>query len=360
MGIFSEAWLAATIALATPLIFASMGELISQRAGILNVGLEGMMLCGAFGAFLAMWATDSFLIGLVAGAAAGVALALVMAALTLGAGADQIVAGVGLGILAVGLTSFVFEEIFLSKAQVVMPVPEPVAIPVLSDIPGVGDALFDQTLLVYGAWVSVAIVWFILYRTTWGLAIRSAGENPAAADTAGVSVTRVRCVGVLMAGLGAGIGGAYLTIGQVGLFVEQISAGQGYIALAAVIFGGWRPLPVLGACFVFAGTNALQLQLQAKGGVPPSVWVALSVVAIVVLVYHVWQRRAFRASADLPAIAVAVLGLVLAVIAPDFSLPAELWLAVPYLVALLALAGLVARVRMPQRLGIPYVRGEKA
>lgn len=357
MGAFTDAWLAATLALAAPLIFAAMGELVSQRAGVLNVGLEGMMLCGAFAAFLTMWATDSYLLGLVAGAAAGVALAVVMALLTLGAGADQIVAGVGLGILAVGITSFVFEEIFLSKPQVVLPVPDPVEIPVLSAIPGIGRAVFDQSALVYLSWLTVAVTWFVLYRTTWGLALRSAGENPAAADTAGINVNRVRCIGVLMAGLGAGIGGACLTIGQVGLFVEQISAGQGYIALAAVIFGGWRPVMVLGACFVFAGTNALQLQLQARSEVPPSVWLAVSLVALVVLASHLLRRRGFRWKADLPAVALAVAGLVLALVNPNISLPAELWLAMPYVIALLALAGLVARVRMPQRLGIPYHRG---
>jgi simple sugar transport system permease protein len=360
MGAFSDAWLAATLALATPLIFAAMGELVSQRAGVLNVGLEGMMLCGAFGAFLAMWGTGSFLVGLFVGAASGVALAGVMALLTLVAKADQIVSGVGLGILAIGVTSFVFEEIFLSKPQVVMPVPDPVAIPGLSSIPGIGHAAFDQTLMVYASWLTVPAVWFVLYRTTWGLAIRSAGENPAASDTAGVSVGWTRCAGILAAGLGAGVGGAYLTIGQVGLFVEQISAGQGYIALAAVIFGGWRPFTVFGACLVFAGTNALQLQLQAKAGVPPSVWIALSVVALVVLALRVRRRRAFAARADLAVVAVAAIGVVLAIVHPDISLPAELWLAMPYVIALLALAGLVARVRMPQRLGIPYARGERA
>jgi len=259
--------------------------------------------------------------------------------------------------LAVGVTSFVFEEIFLSKPQVVLPVPDTVAIPLLSDLPGIGEAMFDQSLLVYLSWLSVALVWFVLYRTTWGLALRSAGENPAAADTAGINVNRVRCIGILLAGLGAGIGGAFLTIGQVGLFVEQISAGQGYIALAAVIFGGWRPLMVLGACLVFAGTNALQLQLQARAGVPPSVWIAVALIAAAVLVLHVWRHRGFQWKADLPAAAIAVVGLVLAFVNPDISLPAELWRTVPYVVALLALAGLVARVRMPRRLGVPYDRG---
>lgn len=356
MGAFGDAWLAATLALATPLILAAMGELISQRAGVLNVGLEGMMLCGAFAAFLTMWKTDSYLLGLLGGIAAGMALAAVMAVLTLKARADQIVAGVGLGILAIGLTSFVFEEIFLSKPQVVLPVPEAVAIPLLSDLPGIGEAAFDQSALVYVSWIVVALVWFLLYRTTWGLALRAAGENPAAAETAGISVVKVRCLGILAAGVGAGLGGACLTIGQVGLFVEQISAGQGYIALAAVIFGGWRPVAVMGACFVFAGTNALQLQLQARAEVPRSVWVAMVLVGVLVALLDVKRRHRFNATTAGPAVAVIVAGIVLAVVEPDIALPAELWLAAPYVVALLALAGLVARVHMPRGLGIPYER----
>jgi simple sugar transport system permease protein len=266
---------------------------------------------------------------------------------------------VGLGILAIGLTSFVFEQLFLSKPQVVLEVPGPVAVPGLSDLPGVGQVLFRQPLLVYLSWAVVLLAWWVLYRTTWGLAIRSAGEAPAASDTAGISVDGIRWAGVLVAGSMAGLGGCVLSIGQVGLFVEQISAGQGYIALAAVIFGGWRPFRVLGACLVFAGTNALQLQLQAKDGVPGSVWAAIALLGLVVLALQLRRPagRSWRTSA--PAAAVALLGAALALGHPAISLPSELWLAAPYIVALLAIAGLVGRVRMPRALGIPHERAAR-
>ncbi len=356
MDPFGAAWLATTLTLATPLVFAAVGELISERSGVINIGLEGMMLVGAFFSFLVAWASGSFWLGVAAGIGAGMALAAVMGLLSLKAGADQIVVGVGLNILALGLTSFLFEQIFLSKPQVVMAVPKPVAVPGLSGIGGIGQAVFRQPVLVYLSWLTVLAAWWVLYRTTWGLAVRSAGETPAAADTAGIRVDRVRWIGTLVAGCLGGLGGAVLSVGQVGLFVQQISAGQGYIALAAVIFGGWRPLGVLGACLFFAGTNALQLQLQAKDSVPGAVWAA---VALVALVYAAWRLRRPETrswgTAGSTGLVIA-LGAGLALLRPSVSLPSELWLALPYVVALLALAGLVGRVRMPRSLGVAYNR----
>jgi general nucleoside transport system permease protein len=353
---FGAAWLATTLTLATPLVFAAVGELISERTGVINIGLEGMMLAGAFFSFLVAWASGSFWLGVAAGLGAGAGLAVVMALLSLEARADQIVVGVGLNILALGLTSFVFEQLFLSRQQVVMAVPKPVAIPGLSELGGIGQAVFRQPVLVYVSWLTVLAAWWVLYRTTWGLAIRAAGETPSAADTAGIRVDRVRWVGTLVAGCLGGLGGAVLSIGQVGLFVQQISAGQGYIALAAVIFGGWRPLGVLGACLFFAGTNALQLQLQAKDSVPGAVWAAVALVAVV---FAAWRLRRPETrtwgTAGSTGLVIA-LGAGLALLRPSVSLPSELWLALPYVVALLALAGLVGRVRMPRSLGLAYER----
>lgn len=355
MDPFGAAWLATMLTLATPLTFAAIGELISERAGVINIGLEGMMLVGAFFSFLVAWSTGSFALGILAGVAAGTALSCVMAFLSLQAKANQIVVGVGLNILALGLTSFVFEEIFLNKAQVVLPIPGPVAIPGLSSIPGIGDVVFRQPLLVYVSWLVVVGAWFTLTRTTWGLAIRSAGETPAAADTAGVNVNRVRWAGVLTAGFFGGLGGTILSIGQVGLFVQNISAGQGYIALAAVIFGGWRAWGVFGACLVFAGANAMQLRLQGED-VPAAVWIAVALVAGVALALKLRQpgTRPVRASGWAGVVIAGAV--VLAVAQPSFTLPSELWLALPYVVALLAVAGLVGRVRMPSALAIPYER----
>jgi ABC-type uncharacterized transport system permease subunit len=353
---FGAAWLATTLTLATPLVFAAVGELISERTGVINIGLEGMMLAGAFFSFLVAWASGSFWLGVAAGLGAGAGLAVVMALLSLEARADQIVVGVGLNVLALGLTSFVFEQLFLSRQQVVMAVPKPVAIPGLSELGGIGQAVFRQPVLVYVSWLTVLAAWWVLYRTTWGLAIRAAGETPSAADTAGIRVDRVRWVGTLVAGCLGGLGGAVLSIGQVGLFVQQISAGQGYIALAAVIFGGWRPLGVLGACLFFAGTNALQLQLQAKDSVPGAVWAAVALVAVV---FAAWRLRRPETrtwgTAGSTGLVIA-LGAGLALLRPSVSLPSELWLALPYVVALLALAGLVGRVRMPRSLGLAYER----
>jgi general nucleoside transport system permease protein len=356
MDPFGAAWLATTLTLATPLIFAAIGEMISERAGVINIGLEGMMLVGAFFSFLVAWSTGSFWLGVLAGIAAGTILSSVMALLSLQANANQIVVGVALNILALGLTSFVFEEIFLSRAQVVLPVPDPVSLPGLSSIPGVGPVVFRQPLLVFVSWLVVVLAWVVLSRTTWGLAIRSAGEAPAAADTAGLDVNRVRWAGVLAAGCLGGLGGTVLSIGQVGVFVQNISAGQGYIALAAVIFGGWRVWGVFAACLVFAGTNAMQLRLQDEASVPPTVWVVVAIVVGAALAWRLREPQQHLARATGWAGVVVAVALVLAVVRPAFTLPSELWLALPYVVALLAVAGLVGRVRMPSSLGTPYQR----
>lgn len=356
MDPFGTAWLATMLTLATPLIFAAVGELVSERAGVINIGLEGMMLGGAFFSFLVAWSTGSFWLGVLAGVAAGTVLSSVMAFLSLQAKANQIVVGVGLNILALGLTSFVFEEIFLSKEQVVLPIPGLVSIPGLSSIPGVGSAVFRQPLLVYLSWLVVVAAWFVLSRTRWGLTIRAAGETPAAADTAGINVNRVRWSGVLTAGFLGGLGGTVLSIGQVGLFVQNISAGQGYIALAAVIFGGWRVWGVLGACLVFAGANATQLRLQGEDSVPPAVWVVVAIVAAVALAWRLRRPGAYLGRTASWAAVVIAVAVVLAVVRPSFTLSSELWLALPYVVALLAVAGLVGRVRMPSALAQPYER----
>jgi simple sugar transport system permease protein len=232
-------------------------------------------------------------------------------------------------------------------------------IPLLSKTPIVGQALFGQTLFVYLALIGVAVAWFVLYRTSWGLAIRAAGEVPAAADTAGVSVARIRWVGTLTAGAMAGIGGSFLSVGSLGLFLEGMSAGRGFLALAAVIFGGWNPLGVLVACLVFGAADALQLRLQAYSTIPRQVWL---MIAIVTLGYLVW-RWVGRPTRERPwfglAAGLAVIGVGLALFSapPSVHFPPQLWLTVPYLLALLALAGLVGRVRIPSALAIPYRRG---
>jgi simple sugar transport system permease protein len=360
-GPFDVAWLTASVRLATPLMFASTGELISERAGVLNVGLEGMLLAGAFFAYLGSYLTGSLLLGVLLGLTAGVAVAILMAVLSIRARADQIVVGVGLNILALGVTTFLFREVFAGQAEVHLPRPGPLAVPLLSDIPVVGGAFFRQAGFVYVAFALLAGAWFVLYRTSWGLAIRAAGEVPAAADTAGVSVARIRWIGTLVAGALAGVGGAFLSVGQLGLFIEGMSAGRGFLALAAVIFGGWRPLGVLAACLVFGAADALQLRLQAYATIPRQVWLAVAIVAVGYVAAE-FRPGGVRPSWTAPAVAgaVAVAGSLLFVTAPRIDFPSQLWLTMPYVLALLALAGLVRRVRMPTALAIPYRRGEAA
>lgn len=359
MGPFDVAWLTASVRLATPLIFASTGELISERAGILNIGLEGMILVGAFFAFLGTHLVDNLVLGVLLGVVAGMTLAVVMVLLTIHARANQIVVGVGLNIAALGITTFAFRQIFAFRTEAPLARPAPLPIPLLSKVPVIGDALFSQTIMVYLAFVGVAVAWLVLYRTSWGLALRAAGEVPAAADAAGASVARVRWFGTLVAGGMAGMAGAFLSVGQVGLFQENMSAGRGFLALAAVIFGGWRPLGVLAACLAFGAADALQLRLQAYDHVPRQVWL---VIALVALGYLVWTRMGSRRRLRSPtglAVGVAVIGAGVASFAadPQVQFPSQLWLSVPYLLALLALAGLVGRVRMPAALAIPYQRG---
>jgi general nucleoside transport system permease protein len=357
MGPFDVSWLASAIKLATPLILAGTGELIAERTGVINIGLEGMMLSGAFFGFLISWLTDGFWLGVIAGAGAGMAIAALMALLSINIRADQIVVGVGLNILALGVTTFTFRQIFLSRGEVILSQPAPLRIPLLSHLPILGRALFSQTMLVYVAFVLVAVAWFVLYRTSWGLAIRAAGEVPSAADTAGVSVAKIRWIGTLVAGAMSGVAGAFLSIGQLGLFVEGMSAGRGFIALAAVIFGGWGPFGVMGAGLVFGGADALQIRIQAAPSVPRQVWLALAIVAV--LYVAIRSRSADRLSAlgYLIGTVVVAAGVLLFAMAPDLKFPPQLWLAVPYVLALLALAGVVGRVRMPSALAVPYRRG---
>jgi ABC-type uncharacterized transport system permease subunit len=355
VGPFDAALLAAAVALTTPLLLAAIGELFSERAGVLNIGLEGMMLTGAFVSYLVADRSGSLPLAIVAGAGAGALLAVLMAALSIEARADQIVVGIGLNVLALGITSFAFEEEYGAGAQVIVDRIPRLAVPLLSDLPVVGDALFRQNALVYLAYLLVPAAYGVLRATNWGIAVRAAGELPEAADTAGVSVRRVRWLATTLgAGLGAGLGGAYLVVAQTGLFTENMSAGRGFLAFAAVIFARWTPFGVLGACLLFGAADALQLRLQAESSLPAEVWSALAIVAGAAALWLVSRRQVTRA-ALLAAIAAA--GIALAVVAPSIKLPSQLWLAAPYVCALVALAGLVGRARMPRSLAIPYTRG---
>lgn len=361
MGPFDAALLAATIPITTPILLAAIGELISEKAGVLNVGIEGMMLGGAFGSFYVVWLTGSPWAGVAAGMAAGALFAVLMAIVSIEAKADQIVAGVGINLLAVGVTSFTYQQIFGSRAGEEVATIGELRIPVLSDLGGVGRALFAQDPIVYcTVLILLATVW-LLYRTRWGLAIRAVGETPFAADAAGISVRRVRWLSALAAGVLAGLGGAYLAVVELGVFREEMTAGRGFLAISAVIFGRWHPSGMLGAAVLFGGASALQFRLQAQQSIPAEVWVLVALLAAALLVHSLWRFGARARELRLRtagAALVAAAACALAIALPTVELPAQFWLALPFVFALIVLAG-VGSSRMPGGLAIPYTRGER-
>ena len=360
IGPFDTAWLAEALILTTPILLAAMGELISERAGVLNVGLEGFMLAGAFFSYLMTWKAHSLFVGVVCGIAAGMLFAVVMGLLTIEAKADQIVSGVGINLAATGLTSYLFDEIFGNQAQIVVPIIGDIKIPVLSSIPDFGPALFKNDWTLYLAFLLVPITWFLLFRTKWGLAIRASGELPSGADTAGISVRRVRWFGVLTAGALAGLAGANLAIVQVGIFHQEMTAGRGFLALVAVIFGRWKPVGVMGACLALGGADALELRLADQNQVPTQVWGVVAGIAAALAIYYVLRSRQRRPRkvAILLSSMVALSGVVLVFAAPHVDLPDQLWRSLQFLVALIVLAGAVSRAHMPSKLTLPYTRGE--
>jgi ABC-type uncharacterized transport system permease subunit len=361
MGPFDAALLASAIGLTVPILLAASGETLAERAGVLNVGLEGMILGGAFVSFLVVWKTGSLVVGIAAGSAAGALLAALMAIVTVDLKGDQIVAGIGINVLAIGITTLAYDQIFGGRAeQVLVDTVPTLEIPLLSSLGGVGEALFAQDPVTYAAFLLVPVLWFVLYRTTWGLAIRSCGEEPAAADAAGVSVRLVRWATTLAAGGLAGLGGAYLAIVQLGLFRQEMSAGRGFLALAAVIFGRWHPGGVLAACVVFGTADALQLRLQGQESVAHQVWIAITILAVAYAAYRIAAAKGRpRPGAVSVAAALAVAGLVLFIARPPIDLPSQLWLALPFLLALVALAGATGRAHMPSALTLAFRRGER-
>jgi simple sugar transport system permease protein len=253
--------LAATLAAGTPLVFAALGELVVEKSGVLNLGVEGMMLIGAIAAFAATAATGSVWIGAVAGMAAGALLALVFAVLTLTLQANQVAAGLALSIFGVGLSAFVGRD-FVSIA---LPSQSPLRVPLLGDIPWLGDALLNQHPLVYVSWaLFVAVAWF-LYRTRAGLVLRAVGESPSSATAVGYKVIFIRYLATLFGGACAGIGGAYLSTVYTPLWVEGMTSGRGWIALALVVFATWRPGRVMLGAYLFGGVTIAQFFAQGAG-----------------------------------------------------------------------------------------------
>ena len=250
--LFTLALIFSTIRLSTPLILAAIGGLFSERSGVINIALEGMMLAGAFTAAAITYATGSAWLGLAAAAGAGVLIALVHAVACIRFKADQVVVGTAINIMMIGLPGFLSGAFFLSSGST----PQ-IAI----------EHLLPRAPIVM-AFAAVPIAWYVLYRTPFGLRLRAVGENPEAADAAGLNVANIRYSGVLLSGVLAAIAGAYLSIGQSSLFTRNMTSGRGFIALAALIFGKWRPVQTMLACLFFGFTEAITIQMQGVVKLP--------------------------------------------------------------------------------------------
>jgi simple sugar transport system permease protein len=295
----TTAFLEATVRTATPLGLAALGEVVVERTGIINIGLEGIILAGAFGALLGAThggATEGFLVAMLF----GVSTAMVFAVFAAWLRADQIISGTAVTLLAIGATGTLYRALYgATGAALSVATAGPVAIPGLAGIPVLGPALFNQPAATYIAYLLVPMVWWWMYRTHAGLALRAIGESPAAAEAAGIRSDRFRVGALAFGGLLGGLAGGTLVISQAGTFAEGMSAGRGFIAIAIVVLGRWHPLGVALAALVFGAASALQFLLQALG----------------------------------------------------LALPYQVFLVLPYLLTLAALAGVAGRVRAPASLG---------
>jgi len=298
--------LAGAASISIPLVFGSLAGVIGERVGVVNIAIEGQLLFGAFAAAVTATLTHSPWPGLVAAAIAGVLVGMVLAVFSIRYLVDQVIVGVVINVLVIGLTNFLYSEVLSPNAALLNTPPrfDRWEIPGLAQIPLIGPMLFRQTPVVYIAYIAVFLVWWGLFRTKWGLRLRSVGEHPTAADTVGIDVNRSRFWNVSLAGAIAGIGGAFFTLGSVGAFNKEMTAGAGYIALAAVIFGNWHPLKAALAALLFGFTTNLQNVLSVIGS----------------------------------------------------PVPSEFMLMLPYVVTILAVAGFVGRSRGPAASGKPYIK----
>ena len=256
--------LATSVAAASPLLLAALGELVVERSGVLNLGIEGIMLLGALTAVAATLGSGSVLVGIACAIVAGMLLGLLFAFLTVTIRADHVVAGLAMVLLGDGLSSFAGHG--LVGIDIGQNVP-PLALPWISDIPALGQIFFRQNALVYFSYLMVAVVWYFLYRTRPGLALRAAGEKPSAVDVVGWNVFRIRYLAVLFGAGMAGLAGAFLSVAYLSTWAEGMTAGRGWVALALVIFAGWHPIKLLGGAYLFGFAYILIAQSQVLGGV---------------------------------------------------------------------------------------------
>jgi ABC-type uncharacterized transport system permease subunit len=308
-SVFSVGLVAATLRFATPLALAAIGGIFSERSGVVNIGLEGMMLAGAFFGIVVTAETGQWELGVLGAMAAGGVLALIHAFFSIHLQGDQIISGFAINFLALGMTGYLFRSIYSTRGTPELEERIPnVRLPLIEDIPFIGDVFGNLNLMIWVMFAVVILAFIVLFKTPLGLRIRSVGEHPKAADTVGISVYKVRYAAVILSGVLAGLGGAYLSFGTGNAFNENMTAGRGFIALAAVIFGNWRPFGAFGACLLFGFSSALALRLQGSSLLP----------------------------SDLAS--------------------ANLLQTLPYVLTLVALVGVIGRSRGPAAAGRPYVK----
>jgi simple sugar transport system permease protein len=278
---------AAAIRLATPYIFASLGETFSQRSGVLNLGVDGMMLMGAFTGFYAVYLTGSLVLGVLVAMFTGLVMGLAMAFISVTLKAEQGISGIGVYLFGLGMSELLFQKL-IGTPKFVEGFPS-IYIPVLSDIEflGIGEIFFRHNLLVYVAFALVPVSAYILNRTPLGLMIRAVGQNPQAADAMGINVARVRYFTVTLGGVMSGLAGASLSIALLKVFQQNLTSGMGFIAVALVYFGGWRPFGILAGAMLFSFVNALQLQIKSIGVDIPAEFAVMApyVITIITLIF---------------------------------------------------------------------------
>ena len=298
--IFEVGFFAAMVRISTPLILATLGELINERSGVLNLGIEGIMLLGSMVGFTVAFFTGSLWLGVVAAILVGALAGLIMSFLAVVLGVSQHVSGIGMTLLATGLAFYFYRLIFGQPGVPPNIVPfEAVPIPLLADIPFLGPVFFDQNVITYIAFLVVPATAFVLYRTAWGLNLRTVGENPRAADAAGISVWGMRTQALVIGGGLMGLAGAYLTIAQFNAFTFGVVSGRGWVAIALVVFGQWNPWRCAAGALLFAALEALQLRLQATNILHVPYPVLLMMPFVLTIVAMALVSRNARAPASL-------------------------------------------------------------
>ena len=291
-------FLAATVRIATPLILATLGETFSERSGVLNLGIEGVMMFGAFAGFITAYLTKNLWLGVALATLSGLLFGLLMAFLTVTLGLNQHVSGLGITIFATGLAYYFYRAIIVSPT--VPPTITPfnaIAIPLLSKIPIMGPVLFNQTIITYFALIAVPISGYLLFKTNFGLSVRSVGENPEAADAVGINVHRTRYISLIIAGALMGLSGAFFTLAEFNMFLYDIVGGRGWVSIALVIFANWVPAKVFWGALLFGGIDAIGLRLQGTSiNVPFQVYLMLPYV-LTILVLIISARKVSAPSA---------------------------------------------------------------